>query len=121
MATIFIPSAFLALCLSGILTGFAKDDLSAHRDSLSKATSEGINDAYSFGLEAFVSLMQADSDGYEILSQSWANDVIPESTWLNWRYDFVSRWSKGADGDPSDFIEQFDRHLLTRRTIRLHT
>lgn len=52
------------------------------------------NSSYTKAFNAYVSLIEAGASGFEILSEAWAYDSISESNWLNWSYDYMTKFEK---------------------------
>ena len=66
-------------------------DAQASRAVLSQAKSGDFDAKFSDARKVYYDLMDSGEPGYEILSESWVQDGIPEEVWLQWNYDYQTR------------------------------
>lgn len=64
------------------------------RERLRLAKMEDKDNINNYAFDSYIKLMQNGDTGFKVLSDAWANDSIPENIWLDWSYDFRTRFAK---------------------------
>jgi hypothetical protein len=72
-------------------TGFGTeaDSLDDLRIRMRGAQLATVDEAYAAGSSAYAQLMAMGERGFEVVSECWVRDLVPDENWLGWQYDLV--------------------------------
>jgi len=88
----------------------SNEKLKQLRHQLDVASMPPPQGGYSAGVDAYIALMKLDPAGFEVLTEAWAYDPIPEENWLNWKWEFLERFADSKGGNDAT-VDAYGNYL----------